>query len=525
MSQQLNPAHLGVLDSQGAQHDLTLHPPDGDPHEFPRYAAATVTAYQEEEQGYHKDLKSRQIRMLAVGGAIGTGLFMGTGGRLAQAGPSLALVFAVCGFFAFIILRALGELVLYRPCSGSFVSYTREFFGEKAAFAVGWLYWLHWSMTAIADVTAVALYMNFFKKYVPVLGAVPQWLFALGALSVVLAINLLSVKVFGEFEFWFALVKVVALVAFLLVGTYFVIFGTPIAGNNAGFHIISGNGGLLPNGLLPALVTVQGAFFAYAAIELVGIAAGETARPEKVMPKAINGVIFRIAVFYVGSVALLGLLLPYTAYKAGESPFVTFYGSIGVNGADAIMNMIVLTAALSSVNAGLYSTGRIMRSMSLNGSAPDFAARMNSAGVPYGGILMTAAVALAGVGLNAVVPKDAFEIVLNVSSLCLIGAWFAIILCQLKLWRMSRRGIVTRPSFRLFAAPYTGIAAIVFLAAVVTLMAFNYPVGSYAIGAVVASLVPALVGGWFAVRGRVRAYVAEHAKAMTTTVMPGPGSD
>jgi L-asparagine permease len=510
-----------MLNNPGAQRDLTLHLPDCDPHGFPRYAAATVTTYREEDQGYHKDFKARQIQMLAVGGAIGTGLFMGAGGRLAQAGPSLALVFAVCGFFAFVIVRALGELVLYRPSSGSFVSYTREFFGEKAAFAVGWLYWLHWSMTAIADVTAIALYMNFFKKYVPIFGAVPQWLFALGALAIVLAINLLSVKVFGELEFWFALIKVIALVAFLLVGTYFVVFGTPIAGNTTGFRIIADNGGLLPTGLLPVLVTVQGVFFSYAAIELVGTAAGEAAHPEKVMPKAINGVIFRIAVFYVGSVALLGLLLPYTAYKAGESPFVTFYGSIGVNGADAIMNMVVLTAALSSVNAGLYSTGRIMRSMSLNGSAPSFAARMNSAGVPYGGILMTAAIALIGVGLNAVVPKHAFEIVLNVSSLCLISAWFSIVLCQLKLWRMSRRGAVTRPSFRLFAAPYTGIAAIAFLVAVVTLMAFNYPVGSYAVVAVVASLAPALIGGWFLARKRVRAVAAEHAQTMTTTIMPG----
>jgi L-asparagine permease len=515
MSQQSDPAHPGVLDDQRAQRGLTLSPPDRDPHGFPRYAAVTVTTYREEEQGYHKDFTSRQIRMLAVGGAIGTGLFMGAGGRLAQAGPSLALVFAVCGFFAFVILRALGELVLHRPSSGSFVSYTREFFGEKAAFVVGWVYWLHWSMTAIADVTAVALYMSFFKKYVPILGAVPQWLFALGALFIVLAINLLSVKVFGELEFWFALIKVIALVAFLLVGTYFVVFGTPIAGNSTGFRVIADNGGLLPNGLLPVLVTVQGVVFAYAAIELVGTAAGETAHPEKVMPKAINAVILRIAVFYVGSVVLLGLLLPYTAYKAGESPFVTFYGSIGVNGADAIMNMVVLTAALSSLNAGLYSTGRIMRSMSLNGSAPSFGARMNSAGVPYGGILMTAAVALAGVGLNAVVPRDAFEIVLTISSLGEIGAWFSIVLCQLKLWRMSRRGIVTRPSFRLFGTPCTGIAAIVFLVAVVTLMAFDHPVGSRTVGGAIAFLVPVLIGGWFAVRRRVRAFAAEHAQTVT----------
>ena len=169
--------------------------------------------FSEEEQGYHKGLKPRQIQMIAIGGAIGTGLFLGAGGRLAAAGPILVFAYALCGFFAFLVLRALGELVMHRPSSGSFVSYAREFFGEKAAFTAGWLYWLNWAMTSIVDVTAVALYMNFFKKYWEPLAHVPQWVFALAALVLVLGLNLVSVKVFGEMEFWFALIKVVALVS------------------------------------------------------------------------------------------------------------------------------------------------------------------------------------------------------------------------------------------------------------------------------------------------------------------------
>lgn len=168
--------------------------------------------------------------------------------------------------------------------------------------------------------------------------------------------------------------------------------------------MISDNGGLLPSGLMPVLVLMQGVVFAYASIELIGTAAGEAKNPEKVMPKAVNTVIVRIAVFYVGSLVLLSLLLPYTAYKDGESPFVTFFGAIGVQGMDVVMNLVVLTAALSSLNAGLYSTGRILRSMSLNGSAPRFAGRMNKAGVPYGGIVITAVIAVFGVLLNAIVP-------------------------------------------------------------------------------------------------------------------------
>jgi L-asparagine permease len=247
-----------------------------------------------EDLGFHKALKPRQIQMIAIGGAIGTGLFLGAGGRLAAAGPALVFVYAICGFFAFLVLRALGELIMHRPSSGSFVSYAREFYGEKMAFAVGWMYWMNWAMTSVADVTAVAIYMNFFKQYVPWMQGIDQWVFALGALIIVLAMNMLSVKVFGELEFWFSLIKVVALATFLVVGVYFVIFGTPIEGHVTGFSLISDNGGFFPNGILPAFIIIQGVLFAYASIELIGTTAGETEDPRKVIPGAIRTVVFRL---------------------------------------------------------------------------------------------------------------------------------------------------------------------------------------------------------------------------------------
>ena len=466
--------------------------------------SASLTA---EDAGLHKGLKPRQIQMIAIGGAIGTGLFMGAGGRLAGAGPALMFSYAICGFFAFLILRALGELVIHRPSSGSFVSYAREFYGEKAAFVSGWLYWMNWAMTAIVDITAVALYMHFFAKYVPWIGGVPQWVWAFGALLLVLGLNLVSVKVFGELEFWFALIKVVALVSFLLIGTYFVIFGTPVAGQEVGFNLIMDNGGFFPNGLLPVVVVMQGVVFAYASIELIGTAAGETKNPEKIMPKAINTVIIRIAVFYVGSLVLLSLLLPYTAYKAGESPFVTFFGSIGVEGVDSIMNLVVLTAALSSLNAGLYSTGRILRSMSLAGSAPKFAAKLNKSGVPFGGILLTAAVAGLGVILNALVPSQAFEIVLNMAALGIIASWAMIVLCQLALYKLAKKGQAIRPAFRMVGAPYTGYLTLAFLLAVLVLMAFDSPVGTWTIASIVV-IIPALMIGWYLSRGRINEIAA-----------------
>ncbi len=451
-----------------------------------------------EDAGYHHTLKPRQLQMIAIGGAIGTGLFLGAGGRLHNAGPGLFLVYLICGGFVFLILRALGELVLHRPSSGSFVSYAREFLGEKAAYVAGWMYFLNWAMTSIVDSTAIATYFHYWKAF----DAIPQWLIALIALGIVMGMNLISVTLFGELEFWAALIKVVALVTFLVVGTVFLAGRFKVDGQTTGFSVILDSGGLFPTGLLPLVVVTSGVVFAYAAVELVGTAAGETAEPHKIMPRAINSVIFRIALFYVGSLVLLGLLLPYTAYKAGESPFVTFFSKIGFEGAGTLMNVVVLTAAFSSLNAGLYSTGRILRSMAMNGSAPKFTGVMSKRGVPYGGICLTASIGLLGVVLNGVVPAQAFEIVLNMAALGIIASWATIVICQLQLFRWSERGEMERPSFRMWGAPYTGYATLVFLAAVLVLMAFDKPVGTWTVGTLVI-IIPALIIGWYAARGRV----------------------
>nr|WP_229659990.1 amino acid permease [Tersicoccus solisilvae] len=471
----------------------------------------SVRDFSSEEEGYHKTLSPRQIQMIAIGGAIGTGLFMGAGGRLASSGPALVLVYLVCGFFAFLILRALGELVLHRPSSGSFVSYAREFYGEKMAYAAGWLYWLNWAFTSVVDTTAVALYVKFWAQYWSPLQSVPQWAIALVALIVVLALNLVSVRMFGEMEFWFALIKVAALVAFLVIGIIFLVSGARTDVGATGFSIWNDNAGFFPVGSVAPLLAVSGVVFAYAAIELVGIAAGETEKPREVMPRAVNTVIFRIAIFYVGSVLLLSLLLPFTSYQAGVSPFVTFFSHIGNPEAGVIsasvMNFVVLTAALSSLNAGLYSTGRILRSMSLNGSAPKFTAAMSSHGVPYGGILLTAVVTLLGVGLNALVPSQAFEIVLEISALGIIGGWATIMLCQMKLHRLARAGLLERPSFRLFGAPFTAWLTLAFLLFVLVTMGFS-ETGRWVLASVIV-LIPLLVLGWYRARDGIYAAAAE----------------
>jgi L-asparagine permease len=321
----------------------------------------------------------------------------------------------------------------------------------------------------------------------------------------VLSINMISVKWFGEMEFWAAIIKVVALVGFLVLGTVFLVGRFKLDGQTTGWTVISHtHGGLFPKGTWPLALSVTGVVFSYAAVELVGTAAGEAENPEKIMPRAINSVIARIALFYVGSLVLLSLLMPYTAFNPKISPFVTFFAKLGIHGGGTMMNLVVLTAAFSSLNAGLYSTGRIIRSMSMNGSAPKIGSKMSSRGVPYVGILATGCIALIGVGLNAVVPDKAFSIVMNVSALGTMFAWTAILLCQLQLWRWSRQGKATRPSFRLLGAPYTSYATLAFLAGVILIMVFSGDVTQW--GAVLAMCVvvlPLMVGGWFLTRRRV----------------------
>ncbi|MFC0432346.1 amino acid permease [Kutzneria buriramensis] len=462
-----------------------------------------IVAVDDGDAGYHKGLKSRQVQMIAMGGAIGTGLFLGASGRLVTAGPSLAIVYAVAGVFAFFVVRAMGELVMHRPSSGSFVSYSREFLGEKSAFFVGWMYFLNWACSGVADVTAAAKYVQFFWP------DVPQWIPALGALVLVLAVNMVSVTLFGELEFWFAAVKVLALVAFMVTAIVVLISRTPVNGNVTGPQLIVEHGGFFPNGLLPAVLILQGVVFAYAAIEMVGVAAGETAEPRKVIPKAVNSVGWRIAIFYVGSVLLLVMLMPSNSYDKNVSPFVTFLSSLGVPGAAGIMDIVVLTAALSSVNSGLYSTGRILRSLSAAGSAPRFLGVMSRGGVPYGGVLLTACVYVLGVVLNLFVPGESFEIALNFSALGILSMWSMIMVCNLALQRKARRGEVERPAYRLPWAPVTNYLTLGFLVLVLALSYWDVPAGRIMIYSI-PGVVLLLVLGWFAVRHRVREVAVEH---------------
>ena len=336
-----------------------------------------------EQAGYKQSLGRRHVQMIAIGGAIGTGLFLGSASRLHNTGPALLFTYASVGVIAYFLMRALGELVLHRATSGAFVSYMREFYGEKWAFVTGWMYWLNWALTGIAELSAVGLYVQYWFPLMP------TWATVLIALAVVLVINLLSARAFGEFEFWAAIAKVGAIVVFLAVGLVVVIGGFSIGGHEAGFHNLWSN----PGGFWPSsgdfnwygpILAMSGVVFAYAAIEMVGVAAGEMEDAKTEVPKAVNAVIFRIAVFYCGSILLLVSMLPTSEYKSGTSPFVTVFERLGLTWMTTAIQVVLIIAALSSLNAGLYSTGRVLRSLGMSKQAPGFTLKMSSSGRAVG---------------------------------------------------------------------------------------------------------------------------------------------
>lgn len=244
--------------------------------------SAQVESENVSEEGYERGLGSRQVQMIAIGGAIGVGLFMGAGANIAKAGPSIILMYALAGVVIFFIMRALGELLLYRPVSGSFAEYAREFLGPFFGFVTGWTYWLMWVVTGMAELTAAAIYINFWFP------EIPQWVSALVFLVVLFGVNLISVKIFGEVEFWFSMIKVTAIIGMIVIGLGVLTLGFSDAGDTAAVSNLWSHDGFFPNGIGSSLMTLQGVMFAYLAVELVGVTAGESENPEKTLPKAIN---------------------------------------------------------------------------------------------------------------------------------------------------------------------------------------------------------------------------------------------
>lgn len=423
-------------------------------------AAAFDAEQKQESQDFHRGLKDRHVQLIALGGAIGVGLFLGSGRAIAQAGPGLIFAYAAGGVVIFFIMRALGELLLHRPVAGSFATYAEEYVSPFAGFATGWSYWFMWVVTGMAEITAVGIYCNYWFP------DLPQWIPALAALTLLYGVNLVAVSLFGELEFWFALIKILAIVALLIAGPLVLIFGWGAAGQTASVSNLWDHGGMFPTGVLGVVLALQMVMFAFQGVELLGVTAGEVEDPEKSLPKATNAVVTRILVFYIGALLVIMSLVPWTEFSAGESPFVMVFERIGLPGAAGIINFVVITAAASSCNSGIFSTGRMLYTLSHFGQAPKAFGKVNRNHVPAAGITASVFVMLFGVVLNYFIPEQVFVYVTSVALVGTIWTWGIIMLAHIGYRRAVARGEAKAVSFRMPGAPYTNWAVLAFLAMV-----------------------------------------------------------
>lgn len=418
-----------------------------------------------QKEELQRNLKNRHIQMIAIGGAIGVGLFYGSAGAISMTGPSITLAYVIGGFFIFLIMRALGELSVADPVSGSFSAYATRYLGRFAGFFSGWTYWFQGITTVMAELTVVGIYLQF---WIP---SFPKWVAALIVLALLVTVNLINVKAYGEFEFWFALIKVVAIICMIVFGILMILFGFGNGGHAVGFSNLWANGGFFTGGLKGFVMVFVLVAFAFGGVELIGVTAGEADHPEKSIPKAINNVFWRIFIFYVGALGVMVTLYPWNQIGTNGSPFVLVFDKVGIPAAASIINFVVLTAALSGMNSALYAITRLLYNLSLNNNAPKAFSRVNKAGVPVVGIWFSAAVALIAVVLNYIVPAKLFEIISSVTVVAIITAWGTILIAQLK-FRKHKQATGEEIAFRMPFAPFSTYLALGFLVFLVIAMAF-----------------------------------------------------
>ncbi|OLN32052.1 Aromatic amino acid transport protein AroP [Desulfosporosinus metallidurans] len=414
-----------------------------------------------------RSLKNRHIQMIALGGAIGTGLFYGSGTTIKLVGPGISLSYIIGGIAIFFIMRALGEMSVDEPVSGSFSHYAYRYWGDFAGFFSGWNYWFCYVVVSMAELSAVGVYINYWFP------TVPTWLSALVFLIIITLVNLINVKAFGELEFWFSLIKVVAIIAMILFGLLIIFFGLGNNGQPIGLSNLWAHGGYLPNGLWGLLLSLVIVMFSFGGVELIGITAGEADNPTKTIPKAINQVVWRILLFYVGALLVLTIIYPWNLVGTTGSPFVEIFSKIGIPAAAGILNVVVLTAALSTYNSGLYSNGRMLHSLALHGSAPKIFARLSKAGTPVTGILFSSAFTLIAVVLNFLVPGKVFLYIISVATIAAIFNWIMIIITHLKFRRRKQEiGEAGTLTFKLPLYPVSNYVTLAFLVMVIALMAY-----------------------------------------------------
>ncbi|WP_457211795.1 amino acid permease [Mycobacteroides abscessus] len=415
-----------------------------------------------------RGLSARHIRFIALGSAIGTGLFYGSAEAIRQAGPSVLVAYLLSGAVIYIVLRSLGEMAVRRPVAGSFGEYATQYLGPLAGFLTGWTYALEMVVVCLADVTAFGVYMGFWFP------GVPRWVWVFSIIFFIGAINLLSVKVFGEVEFWLSLVKVLAIVAMIAGGIAILVWGSSTGREEQrGIANLWNDGGFFPHGLAGFVGSFMIVMFAFGGTEIIGITAGEAKDPARTIPRAVNTVPVRIILFYVLTLAVIMALYPWRSIDSNSSPFVQIFEGLGFTSAATVLNLVVVTAALSAINSDIFAAGRMIYGMAQRGQAPAVMRRVSRNGVPWMTVVVMTVALLVGVVLNYAIEERVFVIIASVATFATIFVWLMILLAHFRFRAQQHHGEASVADFPVPGWPCLQVFATGFLMFVVLLLGFG----------------------------------------------------
>jgi len=409
-----------------------------------------------------RGLKNRHLQMIALGTAVGTGLFYGSTATIALAGPAVSLSYLIAGIIIFFIVRMLGEMSVEEPVSGSFSYYASKYWGKFPGFLAGWNYWFLYILVSMAELSAVSIYLAYWFP------DLPKWIGVLACLLIITAINLVTVSAYGEIEFWMAFIKIAAIIGMILLGSYYIFTDPDPFPDN--FAYLWDHGGFFPNGFEGMIMSMAPVLFSFGGIELLGIAAGEAENPDKTIPRAINQVIYRILIFYVGTMIILMTLWPWNEVGKEASPFVQIFSNAGFTSTAHILNFVVLTAAVSVYNSAIYSNSRMLYGLAKSGNAPKFFEKLSRRGVPVNGILISSGITLLAAILNYILPDEAFIFMMSIVTGAIVISWAIIVLTHLKFRKYCKAaGIV--PKFKSLFYPFADYLSLIFLACILVIMA------------------------------------------------------
>jgi histidine transporter len=401
-----------------------------------------------------RGLSARHIRFIALGSAIGTGLFYGSAAAIQAAGPAVLLAYLIGGVAVFIVMRALGEMAVRNPISGSFGSYARHYLGPLAGFITGWTYTFEMIIVCLADVTAFGIYMGLWYP------DVPRWIWVLSIIFFIGSLNLCHVRVFGEIEFWLSLIKVAAIIAMIAAGIGVIMFGFGHSFPATGIENLWSHGGFAPEGIGGVVASLGIVMFAFGGIEIIGITAAEARDPEKVIPQAINTIPLRVILFYVCTLFILMAIFPWSSIGQQGSPFVLIFDGLGMPGAASVLNIIVISATISAINSDIFGAGRMMYGMANEGMAPKSFLRIASNGVPWMTVIVMAVALLGAVVLNYLIPERVFVLIASLAAFATIWVWLMILLSHFAMRRSL--SVQERENIR-FPVPFWPIAPVVTL--------------------------------------------------------------